>query len=278
MHRRSRALRVAVLTALGLALPAVIQAIYVAPTAVFIDDRTRFTEVTIGNSGDRPEEATVELQFGFPDADSAGTPYVRFVPDAGPEFPSAAEWIRPFPQRVRLEPGTQQVVRLLARPPADLPDGEYWSRLIVTGRGAYVRLPTADTTLHAGVNIEIRLVVSVTYRKGNVTTRPVIRSVTAEAEGDSVTVWAHLAREGNGAFLGTADIEVVDLRGGVLRSRSVALAVHYPMRRRFAVPLDSLAAGDYRVRFRLRAERSDLPADKVLPAPTVTDSVGLRVL
>jgi hypothetical protein len=266
-----------VLTVLGIALPAVIQAIYVAPTAVFIDERTRSAEITIGNSGDRPEEATVELQFGFPDTDSAGTPYIRFVPDAGPEFPSAAEWIRPYPQRVRLEPGTQQVVRLLARPPADLPDGEYWTRMIITGRGAYVRLATADTTLHAGLSIEIRLVVSVTYRKGTVTTRPVIRSITAEAEGDSLTVWAHLAREGNAAFLGTADVEVVDLQGTVLRTHSMGLAVHYPMRRRFSYPLDSLPPGDYRVRFRLRAERGDLPADKVLPAPTVVDSVGLRI-
>jgi hypothetical protein len=277
MYRRSRARRIAALTILGLALPAVIEAIYVAPTAVFIDDRTRFAEVTIGNSGDRPEEATVELQFGFPDTDAAGTPYVRFVPDAGPEYPSAAEWIRPFPQRVRLDPGTQQVVRLLARPPADLPEGEYWARMIITGRGAYVRLPTADTTLHAGVNVEIRLVVSVTYRKGNVTTRPVIRSITAEAEGDSLTVWAHLAREGNAAFLGTADVEVVDLRGTILRSRSVGLAVHYPVRRRFSYPLDSLPPGDYRVRFRLRAERSDLPAERVLRAPPAVDSVGLRI-
>jgi len=275
--RRRHALRVAVLSVLGLALPAVIEAVYVSPTAVFIDERTKATEVVIGNAGDRPEEASVELQFGFPDADSAGTPYVRFVPDAGPEFPSAADWIRPYPQRVRLEPGTQQVVRLLARPPADLPDGEYWTRMIITGRGAYVRLPTSDTTLHAGVSVEIRLVVSVTYRKGRVETRPVIRSITAEAEGDSLTVWAHLAREGNAAYLGTADVEVVDLRGNVLRHRSVGLAIHYPMRRRFSYPLDSLPPGDYRVRFRLRAERADLPADKVLPAPTVVDSVGLRI-
>jgi len=275
--RRLHALRVAALTVLGLALPAVIEAVYVSPTAVFIDDRTKATEVVIGNAGDRPEEASVDLQFGFPDADSAGTPYIRFVPDAGPEFPSAADWIRPYPQRVRLDPGTQQVVRLLARPPAGLPDGEYWTRMIITGRGAYVRVPTSDTTLHAGVSVEIRLVVSVTYRKGHVETRPVIRSITADADGDSLTVWAHLAREGNAAYLGTADVEVVDLHGNIVRHRSVGLAIHYPIRRRFSYPLDSLPPGDYRVRFRLRSERGDLPADKILPAPTVVDSVGLRI-
>src|SRR3989338_4826030 len=121
LRRFTPALRIAVITvATAVLLPAVIEAIYVSPTAVFIDDRSRAAQITIGNSGDSPEEATIELKFGFPDADPAGTPYVRFIEDPGPEFPSAAEWIRPFPQRVRLEPGTQQVVRLLARPPEGL--------------------------------------------------------------------------------------------------------------------------------------------------------------
>jgi hypothetical protein len=53
--------------------------------------------------------------------------------------------------------------------------------------------------------------------------------------------------------------------------------VYVPVRRRFSFPLDSIAPGDYRVRFRLRAERPDLPADRVLPAPTVMDSVAVRV-
>lgn len=277
-HRLVRARRIASITAIStLLLPAVIEAIFVSPTAVFMDDRSRAAQITIGNSGDRAEEATIELKFGFPDADSAGTPYVRFVEDPGPEFPSAADWIRPFPQRVRLEPGTQQVVRLLARPPDGLPDGEYWTRMIVTGRGAVLRVATGDSAVRAGVNLEIRLVTSVTYRKGRVTTRVVLRSLAAEAEGDSLSVWANMAREGNAAFLGTADVELVNRRRAVVKRWSTGMSVHYPLRRRFSFPLDSIQPGDYLVRFRLRASRSDLPAERVLSAPTVTDSVAVRV-
>jgi hypothetical protein len=270
--------RIAAITVVSLVLlPAVIEAIYVSPTAVFMDDRTQAAQITIGNSGDRPEEATVELKFGFPDADSAGTPYVRFVDDPGSEFPSSADWIRPFPQRVRLEPGAVQVVRLLARPPAGLPDGEYWTRMIVTGRGAVLRVASGDSAVQAGVSLEIRLVTSVTYRKGRVTTRVVLRNLAAEAEGDSLSVWANMTREGNAAFLGTADVELVNGRRAMVRHWSTALSVHYPMRRRFSFPLDSLAPGDYFVRFRLRTQRPDLPAERVLQAPTVLDSVAVRV-
>jgi len=279
MRRRvTPALRTALITVAAVALlPAIIEAIYVSPTAVFMDDRSRATQVTIGNSGDSPEEATVELRFGFPDADAAGTPYVRFVEDPGPEFRSAADWIRAFPQRVRLEPRSQQVVRLLARPPEDLPDGEYWTRMIVTGRGASVRVAGGDSVVRAGVTLEIRLVTSVTYRKGALSTGVVLRGMTAEAEGDSLAVWAHLTRQGNAAYLGTADFELVNLRGSTVRRWSTPLSVHFPMRRRFAFPLQSLEPGDYRVRVRLRAQRADLPEGRVLPAPTVTDSAAVRV-
>jgi hypothetical protein len=277
-HRFAPALRVAAATVLAVVcLPAIIEAIFVSPTAVFIDDRTRATQVTIGNAGDSPEEATVELKFGFLDADSAGTPFVRFVEDPGPEFPSAAEWIRAFPQRVRLAPKSQQVVRLMARPPENLPDGEYWTRMIITGRGATLRVTGADSAVRAAVNLEIRLVTSVTYRKGRVSTGVVVRGINVEAEGDSLTVWARMAREGNAAYHGTADVEVVSASDSVVRHWSAAMSVFYPLIRRFSFPMDSLEPGDYKVRFRVRAERPDLPADKVLPAPTVTDSAVVRV-
>ena len=276
--RLAPTLRTAVLTAAAFVLlPAIIEAIYVSPTAVFMDERSNAAQVTIGNSGDTPEEATVELRFGFPDADSAGTPFIRFVDDPGPEFPSAADWIHAFPQRVRLDPRSQQVVRLLARPPENLPDGEYWTRMIITGRGATLRAASPDTAVHAGVDLIIRLVTSVTYRKGKVSTGVVVRDVTADVDGDSLTVWAHLDRQGNAAYLGTADVELADARGTTGRHWSSAVSVYTPMRRRFSFKVDSLAAGDYRVRLRLRAERSDLPEERVLPAPTVTDSVAIRV-
>jgi hypothetical protein len=280
MRRRvTPALRTAGVALAALALlPVVIEAIYVAPTAVFMDERSRSAQITVGNSGDSPEEATVELQFGFLDADSAGTPYIRFVDDPGPEFPSAAQWIRAFPQRMRLEPKSQQIVRLLARPPENLPDGEYWTRMIVTGRGAPLRVATGDSAVRAAVNLEIRLVTSVSYRKGRVSTGVVLRGIHVEAEGDSLTVWARMAREGNAAYHGTADVAVVNGRGRVVRQWSAALSVYYPVTRRLAFPLQSLEPGDYTVRFRLRAERPDLPADRVLPAPTVTDSVVVRVM
>ena len=258
-------------------LPGVINAVYVTPHAVFLDHERRAGQVTVGNSGDAPEEVLVELKFGFPDTDSTGTPFVRFVEDPGREFPSAADWIRPYPRRLRLEPGDRQVVRLLAAPPEDLPDGEYWTRMIVTARGASLAIATPDTTVSAGVALEIRIVTSITYRKGDVSTGVELRGLTAAVEGDSMAVWLSAAREGNGAYLGTAGFELLDPERRLVQDWSIPIAVYYPMSRRFVFPLPPLQSGTCLLRVTLKAERADLLESQVLPAPSVTDSVQIQV-
>ncbi len=261
----------------ALLIPAVIEAVYVSPTAVFMDDHHRNAQVTLGNSSDVAEEVTVEARFGFLDTDSAGTPFVRLIDDPPPQFPSAVDWLRLFPIRLRLQPGDRQVLRVLARPPDDLPDGEYWSRLIVTARRAPTEVAGADTTLRVGLNLEIRLITSISYRKGNVNTSVTIRDLAAHAEGDSLTVLVGTDRGGNAAYLGTAYFAVVNGSGETVRDWSTPVAVYYPIHRRFVFPLDSLPAGDYRVRVRLETTRPDLPEDQVLPAAPVADSVAITI-
>jgi P pilus assembly chaperone PapD len=262
---------------LALLVPAVIEAVWVSPTAVFMDDASRNAQVTLGNSSDVPEEVTIELKFGFLDTDSLGTPFIRLIDDPGPEFPSAARWVGLFPQRARLEPGEKRVVRLFARPPADLPDGEYWSRLIVTSRRAATPAAVGDTAAHAGVTLEIRLVTSVIFRKGAVQTSVTLSDLTAAAHGDSLVVRAGMDRVGNAAYLGTGYFDLLDATGTAVRQWSSPLAVYYPINRRFVFPLDSLPAGDYVLRLRAEAVRPDIQEGHVLPATPVSDSIPLRV-
>jgi hypothetical protein len=257
--------------------PAVIHAVYVSPTAVFMDDQNRNAQVTLGNSSDVPEEVRIELKFGFLDTDSAGTPFIRLIEDPGPEFPAATGWLGVFPQRTRLEPGEKRIVRLFARPPADLPDGEYWSRLIVTSRRAPSPVSAGDSLARAGVSLEIRLVTAVTFRKGAVSTSLALRDLTAVAEGDSLVVRVGMDRGGNAAYLGTMNVDLADSLGAVARQWATPIAVHVPINRRFVFPLDSLAPGTYQLRLSTEARRDDVQEGGVLPAPPVADSITVLV-
>ncbi len=264
------------LVALGLA-PLVSSAVLVAPHAVFVDHQTRTAQITLANPSGEPEEVEIELQFGYPTTDSLGNPYVELVEQPGPDHPSASEWISAFPRRVRLEPGQRQVVRLLATPPAELPDGEHWSRLIVTSRRARGAVAGADSGLQVGLTFELRTIISVNYRKGQLYTNARLNGFQSYVEGDTLVVWVELEREGNAAYLGTLQLSIHDGNQRAVRTWSVPVAVYYDLNRRLALPLDSLPTGDYRVRMELTTVREDIPQSRVLQAPPITRSVEIGV-
>jgi hypothetical protein len=259
--------------------PVVADAVLVAPHALFLGDRNRSGQVYLVNQGSAAEEVTLELQFGFPVSDSTGGMRIELIPNPGPEYPSAAAWLRAFPRRARVEPGQRQAVRIQASPPANLPDGEYWSRLIVTSHEVTPPTPVSgDTGVRAGITFELRTITSVTYRKGAVRTGVRLDSLSASAVADTIAVWLGLSREGNAAFLGSARFEVVDPAGRAVRQwPATPIAVYYKVLRRFALPLDSLPPGRYRLRLLVSTERQDIAFQSVLPATPVERIVEVDV-
>lgn len=268
------------LAAAALALaPALLDAILVAPHAVFIDHRTRSGQLFLVNTGGVAEEVVIELKFGYPDADSAGAVFVRLIDEPDSSLPNAAAWLRAFPRRTVVQPGERQTVRLLAQPPADLPDGEYWSRIIVTSREVRPPVAAADSAVRAGLTVELRTILSASYRKGAVRTAATMTEFAPAVTRDSVIVWLTLRREGNAAYLGTVDLDAHDTRGRTVGSLRTPVAVFFTVRRRFAFPLDAPAlpgAGGYTVRVRVTTMREDLQRAEVLPAPAIADSARVE--
>jgi hypothetical protein len=278
MNTIKRVLLRGVLIALGLTgLPALVEGVLVAPHAIFIDHRTRTGQVHLLNTGSEPEEVEIQLQFGYPDTDPAGNIFVRLIEDPDSGAPSAASWIRAFPRRLMLPPGGRQVVRLLATPPADLPDGEYWSRLIVTSRGGHIAMAGGDSTVSAGVTLEIRTIISVTYRKGEIQTGINVTELDTRVVNDSLIAWLGLERSGNGAFLGQVTFDLRNARDSSVASWPTPIAVYYPLRRRFSFPLDGIAPGAYTLRFTLNTDRDDLDASTVLPADPIEQLIPIQI-
>lgn len=252
------------------------RAIVVAPHAVFIDHRTRSGSLTLVNSGDRPEEVIVEPIFGYPTSDSAGRVYVYLEPDsatAAATGRSAAQWIRAFPRRAVVEPGQRQVVRLLAEPPPDLPDGEYWSRLVVTSQAVQGGGMPDTNGVRVGLSLRVRTVVALTYRKGDLTTGVAVHDLEASFSNDSLLVRPRLERLGEGAFLGRLEVQVVDSFGEVVHEVDQNVAVYTSLHRFFAYRMPELPPGEYLIRLRLDTNRDDVPREVILPAEPVADSV-----
>jgi len=267
------------LALLAVFLPTMVHAISVSPMAVFLDHRNRTGTVTLYNANPLPEEVDVSFAFGYPQSDSAGNVSVPLGEgDAPAGEPSAVGWLRAFPRRVVLQPGQQQVVRILAQPPEDLPDGEYWARVLVTATGGR---PPVEEQVQPDVRVAITMrtivVGSLNYRKGELTTGVTARRADAVREGETVTFTLDLEREGQAAYLGRVRVQLQDAQGRTLAEETDVVSVYRGLRRRFVLsaPVGTDLTGAH-VRYDLATERPELGQENLIQAPPVEGVAPVR--
>ena len=259
---------------LGVASRAAAQGVVVAPHAVFVDARTRSASVTLYNPGTEPAEVSISSFFGYPVTDSLGQ-FMLAQPDSVlPSMPSAAGWIEAFPRRMTIPPLQRQTVRLLARPPQGLPDGEYWSRLIISAKGGSIPVSGVDSSanISIGLSLELRTIIPLIYRKGKLETGIAVSDLRATHVGDSVMVRVRLQRQGTSAWLGTARGTLLDATGNTVSTFDRPVAIYYDAEPAFGMAAPS-APGRYELRLELLTERTDITQDQLLRAPPVRDSV-----
>ncbi|HEX2219771.1 MAG TPA: hypothetical protein VHG35_13285 [Gemmatimonadales bacterium] len=276
-------LRTFALLATLLPVPAALlaQGVLVAPHAVVIDHRTRSGALSLYNPGDAPAEISLSTFFGYPITDSAGQFDLHTVERPDPTMPSAAGWVEAFPKRMVLQPKERQTVRLLARPPAALTDGEYWARLVVAAKGGTVPVTGVDSSsgVTVGLNLEVRTVLPLQYRKGAVATSVRLSRLAAALDGDSLVVRLRLERMGTAAFIGTVRGALVDSVGRTVTTFTSPVSVYYEVEPRLtaALPGSRPKAGRYHLRVEVAAEREDLAPETVLPSRPVRDSLEVRL-
>jgi len=259
--------------------PAATQGVMIAPTAIFMDHGSRSGSVLLYNPNSEPAEVTISVMFGYPATDSAGNIYFRTADSVDASLPSAAGWLQAFPRRLTVMPLERQTVRLLARPPAGLPDGEYWARLVISAKGGQIPVGGVPDTaqIQVGLTLEVRSLIGVYYRKGTATSGVRLANLQATLVADSLEVRAELTRVGNAAFLGTARGQLVDSSGAVKAEFTAPVAAYYGITPRFTAFAGVLPPGRYRFRLRVEAGRADIDARHTVRAAAVSDSVEIRV-
>lgn len=255
------------------------QGVLIAPTAVFIDARTRTASLMVVNPNDQPAEIEIATLFGYPVTDSAGQLVLKTEEQPDSAAPSAAAWVKPFPRRMTLAPRAQQTVRLLVSPPPGLPDGEYWARLVVTARGGQLPITQQSDTgsVRIGLSVEVRTILPLLYRKGKLQGGITLSALSTERRGDSLLVRAHVERTGTAAALGTARGELVDSTGTVRATFILPVSAYYVIDPRFALGVASVPPGRYLLRVEIAPGRRDLAQEVIVPFTTVRDSVAVEL-
>jgi P pilus assembly chaperone PapD len=258
-------------------LPA--QGVVIAPHAVYIDARARSASVLLYNPNAEPAEVTISTFFGYPVTDSLGRIVLRTVDHPDSTDRSAAGWIQAFPRRLTVAPLERQTIRLLATPPAALPDGEYWARLVIAAKGGQVPITGVTDTakVKVGLTLEVRTIIGMAYRKGAVRTGVAISRLRGAVAGDSLELWSRIERQGNAAYVGTIHGSLVDSSGRVRAEFRAPIGVYYVLEPRYAAAVGALAPGRYWLKLELTTQREDLAPEVILPSAAVRDSVELRI-
>ncbi len=131
--------------------------------------------------------------------------------------------------------------------------------------------------IQVGLTLEVRTVIALSYRKGNLTTGLSVSDLHAQVLHDSLEIGMNLKRQGEGAFIGTFKWRLQDAEGQTRAESDMPLAVYYTLKPRLRFPIDRLPAGPYRLVTELVTERDDLSSDVLLPIDPVRTTVDLVV-
>lgn len=183
---RSKAwIRLAMLAIVSMAGAAHAQNVSVSPQRVVIEDGEKYGEMLVYNSGDEP--ALVRVSLRNMKMTQAGHLEVAGQNEQGLHL--ADKMIRLAPRQMKVAPKSRQIVRIMAKRPGELEDGEYRTHVVVT---VVPSLQKAQNAMSANVEGEqsainllaiTELVFPAIIRKG--------KSLEAEASIDAAQILTH---------------------------------------------------------------------------------------
>lgn len=213
----------------------------VAPKRVILDGR-RGTEIVLNNIGDEPATYRISVEF------RRMTPDGGLVEVAAPTAQDqiAADMIVYAPRRVTLAPHQPQSIRIAARPPPGLPDGEYRVHLLFRAVPPPTPVAPSDAEPVKGLHLQLIPIYGVTIpvivRLGNLEVKAAIANVTLEHKDGKPAIGFDLGRSGTRSTFG--DVRV--LKPGVKEpiALQTAVAIYTELgSRHMTIPVDEAYKG-----------------------------------
>jgi P pilus assembly chaperone PapD len=214
----------------------------VAPTRLVLDGR-RGTEVVLNNIGD--EAATYRISIEF----RRMTPDGRLVDVAAPsaEEQLAREMIVYAPRRVTLAPHQPQSIRIAARAPQGLADGEYRVHLLFRAiPPAKPVVAAAEAAPASGLRFALTPIYGVTIpiivRFGNLQAKAGIANVHLATQDGKAAVALDLSRSGDRSTFGEVRVLKPGVKDPIAIQKAVAVYKEISTRQ-VTIPLDPAFKG-----------------------------------
>ncbi len=214
----------------------------VAPTRLVLDGR-KGTELVLNNVGDEPATYRISVEFRRMTREGG----LAEVADPNAEEKAAADMIVYAPRRVTLAPHQPQSIRIAARPPEGLPDGEYRVHLLF--RAVPAPTPVAPASNEPVKGLHLRLIpiygvtIPVIVRLGNLEATAGIANVKLEKKDGKEAVGVDLSRSGSRSTFGEVRVFKPGVKDPVAIQRNVAVYTEIHSRH-VAVPVDEKFKGE----------------------------------
>lgn len=229
------ALMVAPLLSVATPAEAGVGDLLVAPTRLVLDGR-KGAEIILNNIGDEP--ATYRVSVEFRRMTEEGNLVDVASPTAADK--AAGDMIVYAPRKVTLAPREPQAIRIAARPPQGLPDGEYRIHML------FRAIPPANPVVQPagdqpkGVHFQLTPVYGVTVpvivRLGNLEAAAGIANVQLERKGNGAAVGFDLTRTGTRSTYGEVRVLKPGVKDPVGLQKGIAIYTEVG-RRHVSVPL-----------------------------------------
>ena len=217
----------------------------VAPTRLVLDGRKN-AEVILNNVGQEPATYRISVEFRRMNVDGS----LEDVASPTDRDKMAEDMIVYAPRRVTLAPREPQVIRVAARPPAGLPDGEY--RVHMLFRAVPPATPVAAAAPGSqpkGISFALIPVYGVTIpvivRLGNLQVKSSIDNPQLETKDGKRSVALELTRSGDRSTFGEVRVFKAGVKDPIAIQRAVAVYTEVG-KRRVSVPIDEKFTGDPR--------------------------------
>ena len=214
----------------------------VAPTRIILDGR-KGTEIVLNNIGDEPATYRISVEFR------------RMTPDGNledvtaptPQDQAAADMIIYAPRRVTLPPNEPQSIRIAARPPQGLPDGEYRVHLLF--RAVPPSNPVAVTPADQPKGLQFQLTpiygvtIPVIVRLGNLQATAGISNVALNKSDGKSTIDLDLTRSGSRSTFGEVRVLKAGVKDPIAIQKGVAVYTEIATRH-LSIPVDDAYKGE----------------------------------
>ncbi len=194
----------------------------VAPTRLVLNGG-RSAEVILNNIGDEPATYRISAEFRRMMPDGS----LEEVKDPTEADKAARDMLIFAPRRVTLAPREPQSIRVAARPPKGLPDGEYRVHLLFRAIPPSTPVTQAGGDAQKGVTFKLTPVYGVTIpvivRLGNLSVEAAISDVRLDKRDGKPVVALELSRSGARSTFGEVRVLKPGVKDPIAMSRAVAV-------------------------------------------------------